>query len=167
MLLSIVVAASTNNAIGLHNKLVWHLPNDLKFFKNITWAMPVVMGRKTFEALSGKPLPGRLNFVITRQKDFSATGIVVVASLEEAEKLAAAADYKELYVIGGGEIYRDAILIADKIYITRVDAALTGDTYFPEIDPELWTMVSNQSFPKDNKHIYSYHFQVWEANKTK
>jgi dihydrofolate reductase len=167
MLLSLVVAASTNNAIGLYNKLLWHLPNDLKFFKNITWAMPVVMGRKTFEALAGKPLPGRLNMVITRQKDFTADGITVVRSLEEASELAAKADYKELYVIGGGEIYRQAILVADKIYITRVDAELVGDAYFPAIDPEHWVMVSNRSFEADAKHAYAYHFQLWERNKAK
>ncbi len=164
MLLSLVVAASTNNAIGLHNKLLWHLPNDMKFFKNITWAMPVVMGRKTFEALAGKPLPGRLNMVITRQADFKAAGISVVRSLEEASAIAAKADYKELYIIGGGEIYKQAIAIADRIYITRVDAVLDGDAFFPEIDPRQWQLSSEQSFSADAKHTYSYHFQLWERH---
>jgi len=165
MLLSLVVAASTNNAIGLHNQLLWHLPNDMKFFKNITWAMPVVMGRKTFEALAGKPLPGRLNMVITRQADFKAAGITVVRSLAEASAIAAKADYKQMYIIGGGEIYQQAITIADRIYITRVDAVLDGDAFFPVIDQQQWLLRSEQSFSADTKHAYSYHFQLWERNK--
>ena len=167
MLISLVVAAAQNNAIGLHNRLLWHLPNDLKFFKNITWAMPVVMGRKTFEALSGKPLPGRLNMVITRQKDFSAEGIIVVSSMEEAISIAEKQDYKELFVIGGGEIYKQAISIADKIYLTRVDAVLEGDTYFPVIETDTWTMVSEQSYLADAKHQYAYHFQLWISKLAK
>ena len=166
MLISLVVAASTNNAIGLNNKLLWHLPNDLKFFKNITWALPVIMGRKTFDALAGKPLNGRFNIVITRQENFSASGITVVASIGEAIKLAESAGYKEVNVIGGGEIYHQAIEIADRIYLTRVDAVLTGDTYFPVIDAELWKQTAETSFPKDEKHAYPYHFQVWEKINT-
>lgn len=167
MLISLVVAASTNNAIGLDNKLLWHLPNDLKFFKNITWAMPVAMGRKSFEALSGKPLPGRLNIVITRQRDFKGEGITLAGSLEEAAAVAEKADYKMLFVIGGGEIYHQAIAVAHRIYITRVDAVLTGDAFFPVIDTKEWEMLSEQSFPADAKHAYAYHFQQWERIKAK
>src|SRR6478609_2370607 len=101
MILSHVVAASTNNAIGKDNQLLWHLPNDLKFFKNVTWAMPVAMGRKSFDSLGGKPLNGRLNIVITRQKDFTAEGIAVVNNLEDAIFLAQQHDYKELMILGG------------------------------------------------------------------
>ncbi len=167
MLISLVVAAAQNNAIGLANRLLWHLPNDLKFFKNITWAMPVVMGRKTFEALAGKPLPGRLNMVITRQKDFRAEGVIVVSSMEEAISVANQQDYKELFVIGGGEIYQQSMLLADKIYLTRVDAVLEGDTFFPAIEKDKWKMVSEQSFSADEKHQYAYHFQLWTSKLAK
>ena len=104
MIVSLIVAAATNHGIGKNNQLLWHLPKDLQFFKKITWAMPVVMGRKTFESLSGKPLPGRLNIVITRQKDWKPDGIVVVHSLRDALFVAQSADYKEVFVAGGGEI---------------------------------------------------------------
>src|SRR4051812_38055844 len=109
MIISLVVAASTNNAIGKNNQLLWQLPNDTKFFKNITWAMPIAMGRKTFEALSSKPLTGRLNIVITRQKNFKAEGIVAVNKLDDAIFLADQHNYKELMIIGGGEIYKEAM----------------------------------------------------------
>ena len=163
MIASLVVAASANNAIGKNGQLLWHLPNDLKFFKNITWAMPVAMGRKTFESLGNKPLNGRLNIVITRQKDFTAQGIVVVGNLEDALFLAQQHDYKELMILGGGEIYKAAISDADKIYITRVHAVFDdADTFFPEIDESKWQLTSNQDFFKDEKHAYDYSFQVWE-----
>jgi dihydrofolate reductase len=164
MLISFVVAASTNNVIGKDNQLLWHLPNDMKFFKSTTWAMPVVMGRKTFESL-GKPLQGRLNIVITRQSNWQAQGTVIVHSMEEAVKAASAADYKECFVIGGGEIFKEALPIADKIYLTRVDASLDGDAFFPEIDTKNWQLRSEESFQPDAKHAYAYHFQVWERRK--
>ncbi len=160
MLISLVVAASTNNVIGKNNQLLWSLPNDMKFFKNITWAMPVVMGRKTFESL-GKPLPGRLNIVITRQKDWKPEGATIVHSLEDAIKTASAADYKEAFIIGGGEIFTKAMAVADKIYMTRVDAELDGDAFFPVIDKAVWQLISEDSRAADPKHAYSYHFQLW------
>lgn len=163
MIISLVVAASENNAIGKNNKLLWHLPNDLKFFKNVTWAMPVAMGRKSFESIGSKPLNGRLNIVITRQKDFEAPGAVVVSSLKDAVFIAGEHDYNELMVLGGGEIYKEAITNADKIYITRVHAVFEdADTFFPEIDTRKWVLTSNQDFPVDEKHAYPYSFQVWE-----
>ncbi|HWB93751.1 MAG TPA: dihydrofolate reductase, partial [Puia sp.] len=163
MIISLIVAASTNNAIGKDNKLLWHLPNDMKFFKNTTWGMPVVMGRKTFEALAGEPLPGRFNFVVTRNKDWRpARGKVQVASdIPSALKLAVDTDCKETFIIGGGEIYRESISIADRIYMTRVHAVLDGDTFFPEIDEAQWTLASNLDFPADEKHAYAYSFQLW------
>ncbi|MEP6846247.1 MAG: dihydrofolate reductase [Panacibacter sp.] len=163
MILSLVVATSTNNAIGKDNKLLWHLPNDLKFFKNVTWAMPVAMGRKSFDSLGGKPLNGRFNIIITRQKDFTADGIVVVNNLEDAIFLAQEHDYKELMILGGGEIYKQSINKANKIYVTRVHAVFEdADTFFPEIDTDKWKLVSNQDFFKDEKHAYDYSFQLWE-----
>ncbi|MDB5210332.1 MAG: dihydrofolate reductase [Sediminibacterium sp.] len=164
MQISLVVAASTNNVIGKNNLLLWSLPNDMKFFKNTTWAMPVLMGRKTFESL-GKPLPGRLNIVITRQKDWKPEGATIVHSLEDAIRSVSAAHYKEAFIIGGGEIFKESIAVADRIYMTRVDAELEGDAFFPSIDKTQWKMVSEDSRTADAKHAYAYHFQLWEKNK--
>jgi dihydrofolate reductase len=166
MLISLVVAASTNNAIGKDNRLLWHLPNDLKFFKNTTWALPVIMGRKTFESMDSKPLNGRLNIIITRQKDWKADGVLTVHSLEEAVSFAQKEDYKECCVIGGGEIFREAMAIANIIYLTRVDTDIDGDVFFPEIDTRQWQLLTEQSFVADSKHAYPYHFQRWERKNS-
>lgn len=165
MIISLIAAASTNNVIGKDNKLLWNLPNDTKFFKNTTWGMPVIMGRKTFESLSGQPLPGRFNFVITRNKAWDPHNdkVRVASGLEQAISLAGETDCKECFVIGGGEIYKEAMPMADRIYLTRVHAVVEGDTYFPAIDEKVWEMKSRLDFPADDKHIYSYSFQVWEV----
>ena len=160
-MISLIVAASTNNAIGKNNQLLWHLPNDLKFFKNTTWGMVVIMGRKTYESVD-KPLPGRINIVITRKPDWKAEGVVTANDLQDALKKAADTNCKEAFVIGGGEIYKWAFSIADKIYITRVHATLEGDTFFPAINEAEWKLVSNEDFNKDEKHQYDYSFQTWE-----
>jgi len=167
MIISLIVAASENNAIGKDNQLLWHLPNDMKFFKNTTWGMPVVMGRKTYDALAGEPLPGRFNFVITRQKDWkpNTEKVTVAPSLETALEAAKATDCKETFVIGGGEIYKESMPIADRIYITRVHAQLDGDTYFPPIDNNDWELMDNRDFPADEKHAYPYSFQLWQRKK--
>lgn len=159
-MISLIVAAAKNNAIGKNNQLLWHLPNDLKFFKNTTWGMPVIMGRKTFEAVN-KPLPGRFNIIITRQKDWKAEGVIVAADLQDAIKKAAATNSKEIFIIGGGEIYKQGIEIADKIYLTRVHAELNGDTFFPVIDESKWQLNSSQDFAADDKHAFAYSFQTW------
>jgi dihydrofolate reductase len=162
MIVSIVVAAAENNAIGLNNQLLWHLPNDLKFFKQTTWAMPVIMGRKTFESLSGKPLNGRLNIVVSRQKDWNAKGVIKAASLEEALAIAKKQDYKESYIIGGGELYAAALPIAHKVYLTRVETTLEADTFFPVLDSAIWHLKIDIPRPIDAKHVYAYRFQCWE-----
>lgn len=158
--ISLVVAASTNNVIGKNNQLPWHLPNDLKFFKNITWGFPVLMGRKTFEAVN-KPLPGRINIVITHSIDWSADGVITATSLQEAVQKATETNCKEIFIIGGGEIFNQSMAIADKIYITRVQAEFEGDSFFPLINEKEWHMVSNNDFAPDEKHNYPYSFQVW------
>jgi dihydrofolate reductase len=164
MIISLIVAASTNNMIGKNNQLLWRLPNDLKFFKNTTWGMPVVMGRKTYESLAGEPLPGRFNFVVTHKSDWDPHNDKVkrVPTLEAAIAAAGQTDCKETFVIGGGQIYAESITIADKIYMTRVHAVLEGDTQFPVIDVKEWELTSNLDFPADEKHPYAYSFQVWE-----
>ena len=162
MHISIIVAAATNNAIGKDNQLLWHLPKDLQFFKKTTWAMPVIMGRKTFESLSGKPLQGRLNIVITRQKDWQPEGVVVVHSLSDALFVARSADYKEVFVAGGGEVYREALPLAHKVYLTRVHTTPDADTFFPELDQLSWQLTLEQPFPSNEKHAFPFSFQLWE-----
>lgn len=161
MTISLVVAASENNAIGKNNQLIWHLPNDLKFFKNTTWGFPVIMGRKSFESVN-KPLPGRTNIVITTNPDWKVETVIVVKNLKDAIQKAAETNSKQIFIIGGGDIYKQSMDIADSIYITRVHADLEGDTFFPEIDRSKWKLTSNQDFEADEKHEYSYSFQIWE-----
>jgi dihydrofolate reductase len=161
MIISLIVAAAKNNVIGKDNKLPWCLPNDMKYFKNVTWGMPVVMGRKTFEAL-GKPLKGRKNIVITRKQDWNVEGTIRVESLEDAMFLVQQMDVKEMMVIGGGEVFRLAFERTKRIYITRVDAEPEGDAYFPEIDPAVWKLVSRKDHNADEHHQFAYSFQVWE-----
>jgi len=164
MIISLIVAASKNNAIGKDNQLLWHLPKDMRFFKNTTWAMPVVMGRKTFESLSGKALNGRLNIVVTRQHNWQADQVVVVNSIEAAIELAARQDYKEVFIIGGAEIYAQTLPIANKVYLTRVDAVLEADSFFPVLGEE-WELYSEEILEADAKHAYSFRFQVWNKFK--
>lgn len=169
MIISLIAAASINNVIGKDNKLLWHLPNDMKFFRNTTWGMPVIMGRKTYDALAGEPLPGRFNFVITRNRSWDPHNekVKVVDSLAGAVEAAGETDAKEAFVIGGGEIYQQSMAIADKIYLTRVHTVVEGDAYFPVIDETLWQLTGNLDFPVDEKHAYAYSFQLWERKKTK
>ena len=142
MIKSLVVAASTNQAIGKDNKLLWNLPNDLRFFKNVTWAMPVLMGRKSFESIGNKPLNGRVNIVVTSSKFFKKEGVVVVNKIKNAEFFAKENDYKELMILGGGNVYAQTIDDADKIYITRVHHVFEdADTFFPVIDEKKWKLV--------------------------
>lgn len=161
MTISLIVAASENNAIGKDNQLLWNLPNDLKFFKNKTWGMTVLMGRKTFEAVN-KILPGRVNIVITKQENWKAENVWVAKDLEDALKQAATTNCKEIFIIGGGEIYKQSMAVADRIYMTRVHAVLEGDTYFPVIDEAIWKLTENIDFAADEKHAYAYSFQTWD-----
>lgn len=162
MITSLIVAASENNVIGKDNKLLWHLPNDLKFFKNTTWAMPIIMGRKTFESIGSKALNGRLNIVITHQKKYKAEGVVIVNSLEDAVFVAKSHSYKEVFIIGGGEIFKSALPKAEKIYLTRVHTNIEGEVVFPEINEVKWHKTSSRFYPADEKHQYSYTFELWE-----
>lgn len=166
MIISLIVAASTNNVIGRNNQLIWNLPNDMKFFKNTTWGMPVIMGRKTYEAL-GKSLPGRFNFVITRKAGWNPADdqARILPGLNEAIEAARQTDCKEAFIIGGGQVFAESILFADRIYLTRVHAILEGDAYFPEINPAQWELSSNADFPADEKHAYAYSFQTWNRKK--
>lgn len=162
MIINLVVAATENNVIGKDNKLLWHLPNDLMFFKNTTWGMPVIMGRKTYESM-GRPLKGRTNIVITSNPDYAPGNDVVVAdSIARAVAESGKTDAKECYIIGGGEIFRQAVPLAHRIYMTRVHTNMDGDTFFPEIDKNEWLLTSSTPFPADARHAFSYSFEIWQ-----
>ncbi|WP_018626712.1 dihydrofolate reductase [Niabella aurantiaca] len=161
MLISLVAAASNNNVIGKDNKLLWSLPNDMKHFKNVTWGMPVVMGRKTFESFK-QPLAGRKNIVLSTNKNLKIDNAIVARSLKDVELLVKEMDVKELMVIGGGEIYKLYLPKADRIYLTRVDTALEGDAFFPVFDQDAWTLTSKQEYKADEKHVFDYTFELWE-----
>jgi len=161
-IVSMVVAAAEDNAIGKHNDLMWHLPDDFKFFKDTTIGHPIIMGRKTFQAL-GKALPKRLNIVITRQPDFEAPAAEVVGSLEEALQLATNTGDPELMVIGGAEIYKLALPLTHRVYLTRVHATFPdADAHFPVLNPAEWHLVSTLFHPADERHQYGFTFEVWE-----
>jgi dihydrofolate reductase len=168
MKISLIVAAAENNAIGKNNQLLWHLPNDLKYFKNTTWGMPVIMGRKTFESISSEPLPGRINIIITRQPGFDPKkeDIWVVDNLDSAIAKAKTTDCNEIFIAGGGEIFSQAMSIADRIYMTCVHAVFEdAAVFFPPIDEAKWKLISNNDFAADEKHAFAYSFQVWERKK--
>jgi len=160
-MISLIVAAAENNAIGKDNQLLWHLPNDLKFFKNTTWGGVVIMGRKTFESVN-KPLPGRVNIVITKQKNWQAENVLIADSIESAIQLATDEGFKEIFIIGGGEIYKESMSLSNRIYLTRVHTNVKGDTFFPEMNEQEWKMISSNKFYSDEKHAFDYSFQVWE-----
>jgi dihydrofolate reductase len=167
MIITLVAAASENNVIGLQNKLVWNLPNDTRFFKNTTWGMPVIMGRKTFESLENKPLKGRFNVVITSSPEsLQPLGPVQTAgNLQEAIRVAATTDAREVFIVGGGKVYAESLPMADKIVLTRVHTTVEGDAFFPAFSEKEWTLFSNIDFAADEKHQYAYSFQVWERRK--
>ncbi len=161
--LSMMVAKASNNVIGRDNKLPWYLPNDLKYFKQVTFGKPVIMGRKTWESLPRRPLPGRLNIVITRQSGYQADGATVAGNLGDA--LAAAfsrADedrVDEVCVIGGAQIYMAALELADRLYLTDVDAAPDGDSRLPEIDESVWTEVRREVHPAGEGDDHAFVFR--------
>lgn len=160
-----IVAASENNVIGIDGELPWKLPDDFRFFKNKTWAMPIIMGRKTYEAMEGS-LPGRINIVVTHKKDWSPLETTVVHDIPSAIEKAKEADTREIFIIGGGTIFEETMNIVDRIYLTRVHVTLEGDTKYPEIDESVFEKVSEQFHPEDEKHKYSFTFTVWQRKKS-
>lgn len=161
MILSLLLAAEEKNVIGKNNQLPWHLPNDLKYFKNLTWGMPILMGRKTYESI-GKPLAGRKNIVITRQRDWKQKGVHVVHTIEEAVSIAKESDIKEIFVIGGAEIFNSVFAEANRIYLTRIHHQFEGDAFFPELNANEWQLVNEKHCNADEKNLYPHTFQVWE-----
>jgi len=169
MKLSLVWAMARNRVIGRNNKLPWHLPEDLKYFKRITMGKPVIMGRKTYDSI-GKPLPGRTNIVVTRNPQWYAEGVKTVDSLEAARKLcesiAEIDGIDEAMVIGGAQIYAKALPLADRLYLTEVHADVEGDAVFPEFDRGGWMEVSREDFEASGPNPYNYSFLVLDKRST-
>ena len=158
MIITIVVAIASNNAIGKNNQLLWHLPKDLKHFKELTSGHTVIMGRKTFDSV-GKPLPRRRNIVVTRQ-NIQIDGCEVVNSVDAG--LALCNDDEEVMIVGGAEIYRQCMAIANRIYLTVVHQSFDADTFFPEIDYGKWAAVAHENHQIDEKHAFAYSFITLE-----
>lgn len=158
-MISLIVAHDKNRVIGYENKMPWYLPGELQYFKEQTMGKPMIMGRKTFESI-GRALPGRRNIVITRNKNYHAEGIEVVSSLDEALQLAG--DVEEIMIIGGEQIFKVAIDIADRLYITLIEHEFTGDTFFPSYGDE-WKLVS-KSEKVETPDGYSFTYCIYEKN---
>ncbi len=158
MILSVIAAVARNNVIGNENKLLWHMPADLKHFKSVTSGHSVIMGRKTYESI-GRALPNRRNIVISRQAGYSAAGCEMSRSLDEA--ITACKGEEEVFIIGGADIYRQALSLSDRIYLTRVAADFKGDAYFPEINFSEWKMVETQHHKADEKNGFDYSFSTY------
>lgn len=167
MRLAVIVAMAQNRVIGINNKLPWHLSEDLKYFKRVTMGKPIIMGRKTFESI-GRPLPGRTNIVVTRNPEFEAADIKLANSLQEAIALAESVAFidgmEEALVIGGEELYRQALPEADRLYLTQVHAEVQGDAHFPEFDRERWQEIAREDFSAVEPNPYDYSFLVLEKN---
>ena len=160
---ALIVAMANNQTIGIDNSLPWHLPKDLQYFKKVTMAKPIIMGRKTFESI-GRPLPGRVNIVISRQDSYEPKGVKVVDSLPAARELAESIclidGVDEAMVIGGAQIYAQAIEEADRLYLTEVDAEINGDAWFPEFERSAWSEIGREDFLAEGPNPYNYSFIV-------
>jgi len=166
MKLSLIVAVANNHVIGHENKLIWHLPSDLKHFKRLTMGHTLIMGRKTYESI-GSPLKGRTTIVLSKQRDYIvAAGCKLAASLSEAIEMVR--NEKEVFVAGGEEIYRQAIELKQthRIYLTRIFADFQGDAFFPDIDTDKWELVERADYDADEQNRYSYSFQIYKRRNT-
>jgi dihydrofolate reductase len=163
--LSLIAAMDENGLIGAGNGLPWYLPNDLKHFKKMTLGKPILMGRKTWETLK-QPLPQRQNLVMTRDTAYHVEGAKIVRTLEGALRLAKADGFEELMVVGGAEVYALALPLADTLYLTRIHAHFTGDTWFPHVDWSQWIRESLAMHPPDEKNLYAHSFEVWQRLPT-
>ncbi|OQA01552.1 MAG: Dihydrofolate reductase type 3 [Bacteroidetes bacterium ADurb.Bin408] len=159
MKLSLIVAIAENNVIGKDNKLIWHLPADLKYFKALTMGCPIIMGRKTFDSI-GKPLHGRTSVIITRNPNYRQDGCLIAHSLQEATAMLK--HEAKAFIIGGEQIYRQAINMVDFLYVTKVHHAFDGDAFFPEIKPDLWEKTFQSDHQPDDKNAYPYSFMVYK-----
>ena len=167
MIVSMIAAVARNRTIGKDNDLPWKLPDDMKFFMNTTKGHYVIMGRKNYESLHEKfrPLPNRTNIVITWQQNFNAPGCIVKHDVTEAIKLAKQGNETEAFIIGGAEIYKLALVDADRLYLTEIEADVNGDTFFPSFDREEWKETSRVHHPADEKHKYAFDFVIYDRVK--
>jgi len=164
MILSLIAAVSENNAIGIHNTLPWYLPEDLKFFKRTTIGKPVIMGRKTFESIGRKPLPGRLNIVLSGRKDLEVPeGMLVFDNMDAALERLQHENTEECFIVGGEKVFEAAMPSLDRMYITRVHTTIPeADAFFPDIDHTHWKLTWEEKHKADEKHKYDYAFQLYE-----
>lgn len=163
-MLSLIVAMDKNNVIGKNNDMPWHLPNDLKHFKNTTLGHTMVMGRKTFESI-GRVLPGRKTIVLTSSEQTFPEGVDVIRSIDEILTLEKKNEDKEVFVIGGGQLFKEMIDHADRLYVTEIDEAFEGDIYFPSINKKVWKETSKEKGLKDEKNPYNYYFMTYERKE--
>ena len=163
MIVSLIAAVSENHVIGKDRGMPWHIPADLSYFFKITKGHHVIMGRRTFHEFGvSKPLPDRINLIVSRNRDLKIEGTILMNSIEQALDYAKDREETEVFVIGGGNIYKQAISLADRLYITRVHAVIEdGDTFFPEIDPQIWTLESSNKRNKDSKNPYDLSFLIY------
>lgn len=159
MMISMIVAVSSNSVIGRDGDLPWHMPADLKRFKRLTMGHHLIIGRRTWDEV-GAPLPGRIMVVVTRDTEFRVDGATVVHSLDEALQVVEGDD--EVFIAGGGEIYRQALPLADRVYLTRVHAEIDGDTTFPELEEEEWRLVDREDHGSDDRNPYPYSFLTYD-----
>ena len=162
--ISLIVAVSENMVIGKDNKLAWHLLDDMNYFSNMTKGHSIIMGRKNWESIPKKyrPLPERKNIVVTRNNKFEDKGAIIVNSIEKAVEKARGFDEEEIFIIGGGEIYKLGFAYVDKLYITEIYANIDGNTYFPKWNKENWKEISRISHPKDEKHEFDFDYVIYK-----
>ncbi len=160
--LCLIAAMAANRVIGGNNKMLWHLPADLKHFKQLTMGKPILMGRKTFESIGGKPLPGRINIVITRDTSFEYPGVFVAHDLASAWQLAQSHAVDEIMVMGGASIYEQALPLADRLYLTFIQLNVAGDAYFPDISAYRWSEIESHSFRPDDNNPFNYSFVTYD-----
>jgi len=165
--ISLIVAVTENMVIGKDNKLAWHLPDDMNYFSNMTKGHSIIMGRKNWESIPEKyrPLPDRKNIIVTRNNNFKYKGATIVNSIEKAIEEARSSEDEEIFIIGGGEIYKLGFKYVDKLYITEINAEVKGNTYFPEWDKKYWKEISRISHPSDKKHPYSFDYVIYKKNE--
>lgn len=164
MIINHIVAKATNNAIGKDNQLIWHLSNDLKFFRKVTTGHYMITGRKNYESI-GRPLPGRIMIIVTRDINYKAEGSIVVHSVESAINFLKEKKVDECFIIGGGEIYNQTLEATDKIFLTEVDTTPEADTFYPMLKEEEWDLVLSESHQKDEKNPLDYTFKLLKRKK--
>lgn len=164
MIISLIAAISQNNVIGKNNDLPWHLPDDMKYFMQTTKGHHVIMGRKNYDSIPEKfrPLPNRVNIVVTRQQELRAPNCIIVNAIEKGLELARQHGEAEAFIIGGSEIYHQGFALANRLYLTEIHATIEGDTYFPEFNKKQWKEVSRKHHSTDERHKYSFDFVVYE-----